>query len=277
MGLQEKIGHSLALIRKAERLALVMQPNIGFHVGFSGGKDSQAVLELVKMAGVKYRAVYNVTTNDPADNVRFVKQHYPDVGFSVPETSFFRLVEKKGMPTMFNRWCCALFKETAGVGFVVLTGVRKEESRKRAAYEEIGRWGRSKDKKESVDIDKMEVNEFRCVSGKDKFMVYPILEWTEKDVWDFIALRGLPVNPCYKTHTRVGCVFCPCARPKDIRVYCEAHPKLKAAFIRAIDRYVERDREKQKLPSAEDYFNWWLSHIRLDDYIARKRQLKLDF
>ena len=256
MTLQEKINHSIALIRKAEKLALAMQPDEGFHVGFSGGKDSQAVLELVKMAGVKYRAVYNVTTNDPADNVRFIKHHYPDVEFSIPEKSYFQLIAQKGVPTMFNRWCCALFKETAGVGYVVLTGVRKEESRKRAAYEEVGKWGRTKDKKESVDLDKMEANEFRCVGGKDKFMVYPILEWTEKDVWDFIALRGLPVNPCYKTHKRVGCVFCPFARPKEIRAYCETHPQLKAAFIHAIDRYRERERERdrQKLPSAEDYF-----------------------
>lgn len=277
MTLQEKIDHSIALIRKAEKLALTMQPDEGFHVGFSGGKDSQAVLELVKMAGVKYRAVYNVTTNDPADNVRFIKHHYPDVEFSIPEKSYFQLIAQKGVPTMFNRWCCSLFKETAGVGYVVLTGVRKEESRKRAEYPEAFKFARKKGEKELLDFDKMEANEFRCVGGKDKFMVYPILEWTEKDVWDFIALRGLPVNPCYKTHKRVGCVFCPFARPKDTRAYCETHPQLKAAFIHAIERYRERERDRQKLPSAEDYFDWWLSHISLDEYIAKKRQTQLDF
>lgn len=276
MNLQQKIDNSIALIRKAEVLALAMQPDIGFHVGFSGGKDSQVVLELVKMAGVQYRAVYNVTTNDPADNVRFIKHHYPDVEFSVPKESYFQLIAKKGLPTMLNRWCCALFKETAGVGFVVLTGIRREESRKRAAYEEVCKWSRSKDKRESVDLDKMEANEFRCVGGKDKFMVYPILEWTEKDVWDFIALRGLPVNPCYKSHKRVGCVFCPFARPKEIRDYCETHPQLKAAFIHAIERYIVRERDRQKLPSAEDYFDWWLSHEALDSYIAKLRQLKME-
>lgn len=236
MTLQEKIDHSIALIRKAEKLALVMQPETGFHVGFSGGKDSQVVLELVKMAGVKYRAVYNVTTNDPADNVRFIKHHYPDVEFSIPEKSYFQLIAQKGVPTMFNRWCCALFKETAGVGCVVLTGVRKEESRKRAAYKEVSKFTRNKEDKEEIDLDKMEENEFQCVGGKDKFMVYPVLEWTEKDVWQFICERGLPVNPCYKTHKRVGCVFCPFARPKDVRAYCETHPQLKAAFIHAIER-----------------------------------------
>lgn len=273
----EKIEHSIALIRKAEKLALTMQPDIGFYVGFSGGKDSQAVLELVKMAGVKYRAVYNVTTNDPADNVRFIRQHYPDVEFTIPEKSFFQLIAQKGMPTMYNRWCCSLFKETAGVGYVVLTGVRKEESRKRATYEEFSKWSRSKNKEKSINLDKMEANEFRCVGGKDKFMVYPILEWTEKDVWDFIAMRGLPVNPCYKTHKRVGCVFCPFARPKDIREYCKTHPQLKTAFINAIERYREGKEDRQKLPSAEDNYEWWLSHISLDEYIAKKRQMKIIF
>ena len=277
MTLQEKIDHSIALIRKAEKLALTMQPDEGFYVGFSGGKDSQAVLELVKMAGVKYRAVYNVTTNDPADNVRFIKHHYPDVEFSIPEKSYFQLIAQNGVPTMFNRWCCALFKETAGVGFVVLTGVRKEESSKRAKYTDVARIAKAKKDRGSVDLDKMEANEFRCVGGKDKFMVYPILEWTEKDVWDFIAMRGLPVNPCYKTHKRVGCVFCPFARPKEIRAYCETHPQLKAAFIHAIERYRERERDRQKLPSAEDYFDWWLSRISLDEYIAKKRQTQLNF
>ena len=277
MTLQEKIDHSIALIRKAEKLALVMQPETGFHVGFSGGKDSQVVLELVKMAGVKYRAVYNVTTNDPADNVRFIKHHYPDVEFSTPEKSYFQLIAQKGVPTMFNRWCCALFKETAGVGCVVLTGVRKEESRKRAEYPEAFKFTRKKGNKELLDLDKMEENEFQCVGGKDKFMVYPVLEWTEKDVWQFIRERGLPVNPCYKNHKRVGCVFCPFARPKDVRAYCETHPQLKAAFIHAIERYIERERDRQKLPSAEDYFDWWLSHISLDEYIAKKRQTTINF
>ena len=272
----EKVRHSIELIQKAEKLALVMQPDMGFHVGFSGGKDSQAVLELVKMAGVKYRAVYNVTTNDPADNVRFIRHHYPDVEFSIPEKSYFQLIAKKGVPTMFNRWCCALFKETAGIGYVVLTGVRKEESRKRAAYEEVGKWSRAKGKKESIDLDKMEANEFRCVGGKDKFMVYPILEWTEKDVWDFIAMRGLPVNPCYKSHKRVGCVFCPFAKSKEIRAYCETHPRHKVSVIHAIERYMEKAREKGKLPTAEDYFEWWISHVSMGEYIEKKRQLKLD-
>ena len=277
MSLQEKIKKSIGLIQKAERLALKMQPNIGFYVGFSGGKDSQVTLELVKMAKVKYRAIYNVTTNDPAENVRFIKKYYPDVEFSVPQKSYLNLITQNGVPTMSNRWCCDKFKETSGVGCVVITGVRREESKKRAEYEEISKKNRSKNKRGRVDIDKMEANEFRCVGGKDKFMVYPILEWREKDVWEFIAMRGIQVNPCYKNRTRVGCVFCPFAKPKDIKEYCETHPKLKMAFIHAIEKYRVGKSDRQKLPTAEDYFNWWVSRISLKDYIAKKKQLSLEF
>ena len=34
-------------------------------ISYSGGKDSDVILELAKMAGIKYRAIYKNTTIDP--------------------------------------------------------------------------------------------------------------------------------------------------------------------------------------------------------------------
>lgn len=275
--LQDKIEHSLHVIKHAEKLALKMQPNIGFHVGFSGGKDSQVLLELVKMAKVQYTAIYNVTTNDYAENIRFIRRYYPEVYFDVPNKSYFQLISEKGLPTTFNRWCCALFKENKGVGFVVLTGVRREESVKRSKYNEVAKFSRKKEDRHQIDLDKMEENEFRCVNGKDKFMVYPILEWTEKDVWEFIKLRGLPVNPCYKIKGRVGCVYCPFARPADIKRYCIEHPKQTAAFINAIQRYREKKADNIGGLSAQEVFEWWLTKDSMQKYIQSKQQTTLEF
>lgn len=277
MTLTEKIDHSIALIRKTEKLALALQPSEGFLVGFSGGKDSQVVLDLAKTAGVRFRAVYNVTTNDPAENVRFIKHHYPDVEFSIPEKSYLQMIEHYGVPTMKIRWCCAIFKESSSVGYAILLGVRRQESRKRAQYEEISQLAKNKKARKTVDYATMEEHNFQCVGGKDKFMIYPILNWTEDDVWDYIKLRDLPVNPCYKIRQRVGCVFCPFARQKDIRAYCETHPKLKSAFIHAIERYRAKNSDRQKLPTAEDYFEWWLSKTSLKEFIAKKQQTELHF
>ena len=57
MLLDQKIEESIKIIKDAEPLALKYQ-DFGFHVAFSGGKDSQVILELCKMAEIKGYSVY---------------------------------------------------------------------------------------------------------------------------------------------------------------------------------------------------------------------------
>lgn len=275
--LNQLVEESVLLIKRAEKLAMAMQPKQGFSVGFSGGKDSQVLLELVKMAGVKYRAVYSVTTNDPADNVRFIRTHYPEVEFSVPSESFFQMVARKGVPSIKNRWCCSILKEREGIGSVVLTGVRASESNKRAKYTEVCRWKTRAGESGALDLSEMEAHEFRCVGGKDKIMVFPILRWSEQNVWDFIQHHGLPINPCYKYRSRVGCVFCPFAKNKEIISYCETHPKLKRAFLNAIEKSLHSRDGVSKFASAEELFEWWLSKDSYKEWSLKKRQLLIEF
>lgn len=54
MSLIDKIDYSIALMRKAEKLALEYDPVVGFYLAFSGGKDSQAIYHLAQMANVKF-------------------------------------------------------------------------------------------------------------------------------------------------------------------------------------------------------------------------------
>ncbi len=260
MSLQEKIDESIALIRKGEKLSLMLNEEEGYFVGFSGGKDSQVLLSLVKMAGVKYHAYYNVTTNDPPENVRFIRENYPEVKFIHPKETFLKLIEKKGMPTMMHRFCCQQLKEGGGVGCVVLTGVRAEESSKRAKYEEVKVYSRRKEHadRHKVTIEKMVENEHRCIQGKDKVMVYPILHWTEKEIWQFIEENNLPVNPCYKQSGRVGCMFCPFATKKQIEMYEEKYPKYKENVIGALKKYWEKANEHY-FEKPEQYYEWWKS------------------
>ena len=55
------------------------EPEDGYYVAFSGGKDSQVVLDLVRRSDVKYDAHYNWTTVDPPELARFIKREYPAI------------------------------------------------------------------------------------------------------------------------------------------------------------------------------------------------------
>lgn len=272
--LNEKIRESVALIRKGEKLALMMQPDQGYFVGFSGGKDSQVALELCKMAGVKFRAVYNVTTNDPPANVLFIRKHYPEVEFSHPKDNFFRLVEKKGLPTMRFRYCCEVLKEGGGKGSVVITGVRHDESNMRKQYKQVMKRGKTKEQSESKDLDEMERLDFQCVNGSDKFMLYPMLEWTELDVWKFIAKYHLPYNPCYDLSNRIGCMFCPFSSKEQIETYAETFPKYYERLKQSLQAFLDR-KDHFVLTTVDEYLDWWKSKQSTREYKDRKSQLQL--
>lgn len=72
--LKRKIAYSIALIQRAEPTALRYRDK-GFFVAFSGGKDSQVLLDLVRRSHVLFTAQYNLTTLDPPENVHFIKEH----------------------------------------------------------------------------------------------------------------------------------------------------------------------------------------------------------
>lgn len=137
-GLMEKIKHSIEVLRKGEEFALRFYDK-GYYLAFSGGKDSQALYHIAKLAGVKFEAHMNMTTVDPANIVSFVKNNYPDVIRHVPDINFYQLIRKKKcLPSKTQRYCCEVLKERGGGGTVTLVGIRAEESKTRSKRNEIG-------------------------------------------------------------------------------------------------------------------------------------------
>ena len=109
-GTVDKVKIALDRIRTFE-------PEEGYYVAFSGGKDSCVVLDLVKRAGVKFDAHYNLTTVDPPELVRFVKKEHPEVEIDRPKKSMWQLIEQHlGPPTRVVRFCCGDLKESQGGG-----------------------------------------------------------------------------------------------------------------------------------------------------------------
>lgn len=275
-------GHyaeAIALLRRSEALALAMNPEEGILVMFSGGKDSQVVYELAKQAGVKFTAYYIVTGNDAPDNVYFIRQHYPDVKFVHPREKYFKLVEKKGLPTLNRRFCCERIKEHVGAGSLVVTGVRAEESKKRAGYSEVMVRSRRKEWEQRgphADLAEMELQEHRCIKGKDKVMVYPILHWTEAEVWAFIDNNHIPRNPLYVRVGRVGCMFCPFSSEKQMCWYERQYPLFYCALMRHLQKFWDK-RDVHVFTAPELYYRWWKTKQSVMKYVEQQKQLSMEF
>lgn len=272
MNTQEKINKAIELLRHYEPLALKLNPE-GYFLAFSGGKDSQLLYLLAKKAGVKFRAYFSNTTNENPNNIHFIRESYKDVKFLYPKKNFYALVSEKGLPTINKRYCCAILKEHAGAGCVVLTGERKEESKKRAKYTAISH--QSRNKLRNKDIEEFAEIKHECVKGKDKIRLRPLLEFTEKEVFDILESFAVPLNPCYKNHNRIGCIFCPFAKKQEIEEYCLQFPRAKKTLLKSLQQYLDKS-DNNLLNNAEEYFEWWLSKKSIKQYIAEKQQLKME-
>lgn len=275
MSLQDKIDYSIALLQRAEKIALRMSPDKGYFLAFSGGKDSQCLYHIAKMAGVKFEAHYSLTTLDPPELVRFIRTKYPNVIIDRPRRTFLQLCEDKGMlPTRRARFCCAELKECAGAGMATLIGIRRAESTRRAKRNEVEVGGH----KFSGTLDQFNRTEEvqdQCMAryGKaDKLMIAPIIDWSDRDVWNFIRGQGIEYCKLYdEGWSRIGCLFCPMASKTSKRIHKTHYPKYKAAVIRTIAKMQASERgyltEYPEL-SAEQVFEWWTSNKPVKEYYA---------
>lgn len=279
--LARKIAYSIDLIRKAENMALRLDPENGFYNTFSGGKDSQCLYHLVKMAGVKAKTHMNLTSVDPPEVIRFVKTQYPDVELIKPKMSIYDMAKRKHLlPTRRFRWCCAEFKETSGVGKVTLIGIRREEGARRAKREEIS--GKIKGKRIEETFDQWSEHEeymVTCVGGRDKILVSPIIYWTEHDVWEFLNVNGIPHCKLYdEGHTRIGCICCPMSQYRQKIKEIKRWPHVRRNWIKVIQYLKDNGYSNHVEENAEINFRWWISGKSYKQFYADEfLQQKFDF
>jgi len=181
----EKVQRSLRLIKTAcdeygERLV----------VANSLGKDSSVVWHLAKRVSPGIPGFIVTTRFKPPETKQFMREEvrrYPEL----------RIFENNGeIPDRLHRTqpdrCCDILKvqptrraiEEMDVACWV-TGLRCTEGRTRTDFQEI----------EERDEGLLKLN--------------PILIWYEREIWQYLSLYGVPVNPLYKEGYRsLGCAPC---------------------------------------------------------------------
>lgn len=233
-----------------ERIKQIEPRGGSWYLAFSGGKDSCVIKALCDMAGVKYDAHYRISSVDPPELVRFIKEKHPDVSLDFPRykdgsvITMWNLIPKKMMPpTRIVRYCCQYLKENGGEGRDKITGVRWDESvrrRKKRSGLEV------EDKKDrtNLDPDNMDEDMVRFCMQSKGFILNPIIDWTTDEVWEFIHRFNIPYCELYdQGFKRLGCIGCPMATPKEKKREFERYPKFKEAYIRAFDRMIQHQIE----------------------------------
>ena len=311
-GFDERLQWSINLLKKAEKLALQYDPDDGFYLAFSAGKDSQALYHIAKLAGVKFQAHMNFTSIDPPEVIRFCREHYPDVITHAPEDSIYNIAVngKYLLPSRIIRWCCAILKETGGAGTVCLTGVRRQESIRRSKRNSVEvsnssfsgdldafeTWRKEKIAKKIQHLNQDQFSEqdeeqIRCIGGKDKIIVNPIIDWSESDVWYFLnEVVKVPHCSLYdRGYKRIGCICCPMANYKQKLIELADYPHVKRNWINAIKRIREQGIAKNILTEnyfgngtedeiCENIFQWWISGKSYDEWYAETfLQQRIDF
>lgn len=289
--LEEKVKVSI------ERLK-AFEPEEGYYLAFSGGKDSVVCKALLDMAGCKYESTYRVTSIDPPELVRFIKEEYQDVIREVPRydngkaITMWNLIPKNMIPpTRIARYCCKHLKESGGDGRITVTGVRWAESVNRKnnqglvtlmgkkASQEIQNDDFRQTKRGGIVLVNDNEESRRLVEQcykRHKTNVNPIIDWEDRDVWQFI--RGEKIQYCSLYNEgfhRIGCIGCPMATQRERELHFLRWPKYKEAYLRAFDKMlqlrIERNKKDPLRPiwrtsgvdgkvDAKAVFNWWMEY-----------------
>ena len=193
-----------------------------YHIGISGGKDSQALLLWAKhesgLPHDKLHASFCDTGNEhdlTYAHIKMMADTIHPITTIKPPLDFYELAKKKGrFPSTKARFCTQQLKiyptqkhvmqfQQDNKEVVLLSGVRAGESAARAALPEL------------------EWDEYYACD-----MYRPLLQWSVDDVWAILAKYNSQRNPLYEYGARrVGCFPCIMSNKLELRTIAKHFPE----------------------------------------------------
>lgn len=238
-----------------------------FIASFSGGKDSQVVLDLCTRAipSTDFEVIYSDTGYELPPSLELYdkiqkqyKEKFPDLKFSLARNhdSVLNYWDKIGTPSDTHRWCCSVMKTAPlyrmlkadgnkQAKILTFDGVRAEESVRRSTYSRIG----------------------KGVKHNNVINASPILRWNSIEIFLYLFEHSLYINPSYRRGmTRVGCLICPfssewndmisskCYSEKLSPFLSRIIDKAKRAGINDVDDYVKEGKWKLRAGGRDMVF-----------------------
>lgn len=267
-----------------ERLKLGSDMSLKYYgkplmITYSGGKDSEVLVDLAIKSKIPLEIVNSHTTADAPQTVYHIRDQFKKwevQGFNCEivypqykggRVSMWTLIPLKKMPpTRLARYCCSVLKETTGTNRMIATGVRWAESNARkngrGVFEKLG-----SRKAKNILLDDNDVTRrlFENCTLKSKRVVNPIIDWSDAEVWDYADSEKLCMNSLYECgFNRVGCIGCPMAGSKGRHTEFQLFPKYRDLYIAAFDRMLKvrksegKDDSKGGWYDARAVFHWWM-------------------
>lgn len=181
---------------------------------FSGGKDSIVMVHLSKKAfwpaRIPFPLIHIDTGHNFEETIVFRDELVKDLGVqlivgSVQESiDKGRVTEEKGYNASRNLLQTVTLLDTIAEHKIdaALGGGRRDEEKARAKErffshrDEFGQWDPKNQRPELWNI----------FNGKkhigEHFRVFPLSNWTEMDIWQYIYLENIPIPSLYFTHER---------------------------------------------------------------------------
>jgi len=216
-----------------------------FLASFSGGKDSQVVLDLCTRAipPDAFEVIYSDTGYELPPSIalydevqKYYHDKFPGLKFSTAKNheSVLNYWDQIGTPSDNHRWCCSIMKTAPlyktlkkdgtnqQAKVLAFDGVRSEESLRRSEYDRIGK-------------------------GKHTTITnaHPILFWSSVEIFLYLFKYNLPINPAYRIgKARVGCLICPFSTAWDDMIIHKEYPELLKPFTDRIEKWAKDSRIK---------------------------------
>ena len=213
------LGYRVPHLRALEAEAIHIMREVAAEPGkavllFSGGKDSAVLLRLAEKAFWPSRFPFPVMHVDTGHNfpeaLAFRDRRVEELGAELIVASVQdavdagRVVDETGPRGSRNRLQTPVLLEAlAARGFrAAFGGARRDEERSRAKErvfsfrDDFGHWDPKRQRPELWSLYN------GLVRPGEHVRVFPLSNWTEIDVWEYVALEGLELPPMYFAHRR---------------------------------------------------------------------------
>ncbi len=181
---------------------------------FSGGKDSVVMLELAARAFWPARVPFPVMHVDTGHNfgevLEFRDRRVADVGARLIVASVQESIDSGRVTEETGRWASRNRLQTTTLldaieqhqFDAVFGGARRDEEKARAKErvfsfrDEFGQWDPKTQRPELWNIYNTRIRR------GEHIRVFPLSNWTELDIWHYIAREHLEIPPIYFAHSR---------------------------------------------------------------------------